>query len=413
MCPSGVVRQCPPMTDRRGDRRSHVRPRAPSTGRPGPVKVRPKAPTRERLAVHKPVRRSAGLPLPAKLILAFALVALGVAVLFAGRGGLAQIVGTIGSAFSGFVEEVTATPTPTPVPTVLLEVPSLDAPQESYTNAPAVDITGSVPPQFVGRSDVRIRLYVTLPELAPAPIAEQSISGRATFLFPGIELTKGANEFSASLVAADGTESEASAPIRYVLDTSKPKITITSPEDGAVINGATVEIVGKTQARSTVQARNEANSTSATTSAASDGTFTLVLAIEAGTNGISLTATDPAGNQGSFVLSVLRGSGTLMADLTASAYRFRLSKLPQNATLTVVVTDPDGRPLEGATALFTLSIPGVPTVTSDSITDATGSAVFATTIAVGATEGTGVATVLVTTSEFGEVTARTVITIIP
>ena len=50
--------------------------------------------------------------------------------------------------------------------------------------------------------------------------------------------------------------------VRYVLDQAPPKITITSPKDGAVVNGKAVELKGKTQARTTLLARNDANGSS-------------------------------------------------------------------------------------------------------------------------------------------------------
>ncbi len=353
------------------------------------------------------------MPLPARIMLVLAVVALGIAIVFAGRGGLAQVVGAIGQAFSGFVDAVTATPAPSPSPSpLLLDTPTLTAPAEAYTNAPTVDITGSIPAQFVGLTDHRIRLYVTLKDQAPAPIAEQAVADRASFLFPGVSLTKGTNEFGATLLGPDDTESEVSTPIVYIFDTSKPKITLSAPKDGDTVNGNTVQIAGKTQGRSTIVARNEANNASATTTVLADGTFALTLALASGTNGIQITATDPAGNQGSLILSVSRGSGKLAARLTASAYRFRVDRLPAEITLTVVVTDPDGHPVEGALVTFTLSIPGIQVVTADGTTGGDGTATFTTTIPVGATAGTGPGTALVETAEFGTVTSRTAITII-
>ena len=53
-------------------------------------------------------------------------------------------------------------------------------------------------------------------------------------------------------------------------------------------------------------------------------------------------------------------------------------------TLSATVTDPDGQPLAGADVTFTLSMPGIPTVTIDGKTDANGKASFKTTIPKGA-----------------------------
>jgi hypothetical protein len=75
------------------------------------------------------------------------------------------------------------------------------------------------------------------------------------------------------------------------------------------------------------------------------------------------------------------------------------------------VTDPDGRALAGAKVTFTLSLPGIATITRDGRTNSSGRAVFETTIPRAATRGQGLAAVLVKTSEFGSIDDRTVITI--
>ena len=81
-----------------------------------------------------------------------------------------------------------------------------------------------------------------------------------------------------------------------MLDQAAAKITIYSPKEGAVVNGKTVEIKGKTQARSTLLARNAANGSSISGTAGTDGLFTLSLAHLDRLNKITITGTDPAGN---------------------------------------------------------------------------------------------------------------------
>src|SRR5207237_4095502 len=105
-------------------------------------------------------------------------------------------------------------------------------------------------------------------------------------------------------------------------------------------------------------------------------------------------------------------AGKLTASQSSSSIHFRTSPLPSPLTLTAVVTDPDGRPANGASVTFTLSIPGVDPITQVSTTDAAGSAIFQTNVPKGATEGNGLATVLVDTKSFGSVTARAVIAIV-
>ena len=60
---------------------------------------------------------------------------------------------------------------------------------------------------------------------------------------------------------------------------------------------------------------------------------------------------------------VKRGTGKLTVVLVSSAYQIKRSNLPYGIRLTATASDPDGRPLAGAAVTFTLSIPGIPTVT--------------------------------------------------
>jgi hypothetical protein len=345
-------------------------------------------------------------------VLAVAIAGLAGAIVLAGRGSFTTLAAALGNAVSGVVDDIMATPTPTPTEVVIADAPLLDAPVETYTNEATVDLTGSIPPAFVGQDAYLVRLYVTLKDQEPAPIREVPVPATPRFTIPGVELSKGANDFFATVVGPGG-ESEASPLVTYVLDAAEPKVVLDSPSDGATVNGRTVTIAGRTQGRAALVARNEANGASVTgDAAAADGSFSMILPIESGTNGITITATDPAGNAFSTVLTVLRGSGKLTLTLSASAFRFRISKLPDPITLTALVADPDGHPLGDATVTFTLSVPGLPAVTSQSTTDGAGAAVFQTTIPKGATEGGGLATALVEAGDLGSSTDRTVVTVV-
>ena len=89
---------------------------------------------------------------------------------------------------------------------------------------------------------------------------------------------------------------ESSPIVTYILDTTKPKVTISAPVDKATIDGTSVTIVGKTQGRSSITARNEANGHTAIGVADGKGSFQVAVPLADGTNAISVTATDPAGN---------------------------------------------------------------------------------------------------------------------
>ncbi|HEY3524345.1 MAG TPA: Ig-like domain-containing protein [Candidatus Limnocylindrales bacterium] len=396
------------MTIRRGSRPAQVRPRPASTGRP-PGANRPRRRT-GRLSPRAPITRQGGLPLPLQLGLAVAVAVLGIVVLTGASGVLARAMGGIGGTISDAVAKLTATPEPTVAPLQAPGSPTLATPSEPYTQAKTVDITGTVPAAMAGQPDVRIRLYLSLSNQPPAPIDEHAVGSTVSFTFPAVKLDEGTNTFTATIVRGDD-ESDPSPAVQFVRDTKAPSLSISSPKDGATVNRKIATIEGRTQARSEIVVRNADASVTGTATADGDGSFTATIALDPGTNGITVTSTDPAGNHRSVVLTIRRGSGHLTAAISASLYRFSRKDLPSPLTIRVAVLDPDGKALEGADVTFTISIPGVPTVTAGGRTDATGRASFTTTIPKGATLGTGPATVLVHTADFGETTDRTVITI--
>ena len=136
-----------------------------------------------------------------------------------------------------------------------------------------------------------MRVYLALKDQAPTPIQEAPLAATAQTVIP-VELTKGINDFSVTIVGPGG-ESDPSPVVRYVLDQTPSKITITSPKDGAVVNGLTVQISGKTQGRSTLVARNAANGSSIS----GDGRWRRVvradLPLSTGTNEIAITVHGP------------------------------------------------------------------------------------------------------------------------
>jgi len=373
------------------------------------VKVRPRAPAPGRLSVRTPIRRSRGIPLIGRIALALGILGVGFGVVYLGAGGLGTVAGAVGSTFSDFISGVTATPVPAPTPVVTSQAPSIESPTEPYTNQESVDLVVIVPADLAGDPDHRLRVYLALKDQAPTPIQEAPVAAGQRTIIP-VTLTKGTNDFSVTIVGPGG-ESESSPLVRWILDLTKPPIRLSAPRHEAVINRKAVTLEGRTQGRTTLIVRNQETGDSVSGTAANDGTFSLTLPITRGANPLKITATDPAGNVNEAGLTVNRGSGQLRASLSASAYSIRQSDLPQLIRLTVTVDDPDGKPLAGARVTFTLSIPGIPTVTGNSTTDANGRAVFETTIPSGATRGSGPAGVLVQTDEFGRTTDETAVTI--
>lgn len=341
-----------------------------------------------------------------------AVLALSIGVLAVATGGLNRVGAAVGGTVEGLLADLTATPVPSAAPIDVSDAPTLEAPEEPYTNQPAVDIAGTIPAAAVGLTDSVVRLYVAIGDGEPGTVGEVTIGTAPRFVFPGVPLSKGANTFTATIIGPTDLESEASSAVVYVFDTSKPKVTITSPADNGVVNARSVNVKGTTQGRSALSARNVTTNATVTGAADGKGAFSLVVPIGKGANTIEVTATDPAGNVNKGTVTVRRGSGTLTASLAASFYRIKRSQLPEPVQLSVVVTNPDGERVADAEATFTIAVPGIPAITSSSIqTSARGSAAFTTTIPKGADVGQVSVTVIVRTRDFGNVTDRTVITI--
>jgi hypothetical protein len=398
------------MTSRRSDRSSHVRPRPPSGRRPEPKKIPLKTPQRYRSTALRNERSKRGLPLPARLVLGVAIAALGVVVFSAATGGIGALVTALNRSFSGFFNQILETPAPSPTDVIVSDSPLIQPPSEPYTNQATIDLDIGLPENVIGDPDAAVRIYLALEGLSPTPIAEQPVADTPRMVVP-VNLTTGRNDFSATIVQG-ATESEPSPIVTFILDTDPPPIHINSPNEGATVNNDTVKIQGSTQGRSSIGARNDANGFSILGTAESDGTFSVSLPLETGPNAIKVTITDPAGNRAELVRNVVRGTGSLTANLSASSYRISAKNLPVTIQLAVLVTDPDGTPLDAASVTFSLTVPGIPPITFDTTTGGDGRAAFSTTLPQSVTPGTGNATVLVTTTDFGTTSDRVGITIV-
>jgi hypothetical protein len=347
-----------------------------------------------------------------KALLALSVVMLGGAILWVGSGQVGPLISSVVKGFGGFVTQVgvvAGSPRATDAPD-LADAPSIEVPEKPYTNQDKVDVTVNVPPSVTGLEDHTVRLYVTLEDQEPQLIVEEPVGDISVLVLSGVSLAAGRNDMQAAIMGPAG-ESERSAVATWVLDQSKPKVSVISPKNNAQVKKAVVTIKGKSQAGAEIRLVNAANGAIATVVAGKDNLWETTLAIADGSNAITITATDPAGNENATELNLRKGSGRLTAALTSSAYRFKASRLPQDITLKVAVTGPDGQRVAGATALFTISVPGLEAIVSGEVpTNKSGVASFTTTIPAGATPGGGLATVLVTSGN-DTTTDRQVLTI--
>jgi glucodextranase-like protein len=373
--------------------------------------VKAAAPDRRRIRQHRGISaRRRGAPLVLRTLLALGVAILAGGVLLAASGGIGPALTALAGGFSTAFDRLVATPVPTSTDLPPTDSPRIAPPEQPYTSTAAIDLNVSVPTAVLGDPNARVRIYLALEGLAAAPVVDVPVGTTSRMVVP-FELTAGRNDISATLFRGD-QESEHSPIVTWILDAEPPKITVTSPKDGSSVDTPDVTIKGTTQAGTTLVARNPANNASITTVAARDGTFELSLPLVPGEQVIVISGTDPAGNQGQTTLKLKQGSTKMRVQLRASLYQISISHHPGSLQLTVLVTDPAGKPLSGARAFFTLQIPGLAPISNELFTGVDGRAIFTTPLVGSLSKGGGAGTVLVTDDVYGESTDRVTLTFV-
>jgi hypothetical protein len=368
------------------------------------VKVR--APDSRRVRQHRGLdARRPRAPLVTRTLLALSIALLAGAAFVVASGGIGPILSSLGAAFNSAVGRLTATPVPSDSTLPPTDSPRIASPDNPYTNEELVNLAVTVPAEAVGDPAARVRIYLALEGLEPAPAGEWAVGSTSLMVVP-FELEKGRNVISATLVRSTTDESEHSPSVSWILDLNPPKINIASPEDGEDVETPEALIRGSTQGETTLVARNAANSASISTVAARDGTFEFQLPLVPGDNEIEITATDPAGNENTKKLTLVQGSTEMRINLRASLYTISVKHHPSSLQLVVVIHDPSGDPIAGATAFFTLQIPGLAPISNELVTAVDGRAIFSTPLVGTLSTGGGGATVFVSHDDYGEATDR-------
>jgi Glucodextranase, domain B len=396
------------MTSRRGN--SHVRPRPQSSGRTTqPVKVA--APDRRRVRQHRGLdARRKRAPLATRTLLALAVAVIGGVAFVTASGGIGPVLATLGNGFTNAFDRLTATPLPSSTQLPPTDSPRIASPEEPFTNEANISLSVSVPLEVIGDPTAKVRIYLALEGLEPAPIVDVPV-GTTSRMSVAFELVKGKNNISATLFRGE-EESEHSPIVTWILDTDPPKITVTKPKNNAAIDAREITIEGTTQANTSLVALNAANDTSISSLSAKDGSFEFGMLLEPGTNVITITGTDPAGNVGEGTLTLLQGSTDIVVRLTASSYRISISNPPPSIQLSVLVLDPLGVPLAGAEAFFTLQLPGLAPISNALVTGLDGRAIFTTPLIGELTTGGGLGTVLVSSELYGASSDRVTLTFV-
>ena len=373
--------------------------------------VKVAAPDRRRIRQYQGMdARRPKAPLATRTLLWLAMGGLAIAVFVFASGGVGPALSSIAGSFGVAFGRLTATPVPTATVAPPADAPSITAPEQPYTNQPDVNLTVTIPQAAVGDPSAKVRLYLALEGLDPAPVVDVPVGTTSRMTVP-FELTTGRNDITATLFRGDA-ESAPSPVVTLYLDQDPPKITVKSPKNGAAVSVPDVTIKGTTQAGTSLVALNAANGTSISSKAAKDGTFEFGMLLAAGTNQITITGTDPAGNVGEASLKLLQGSKEMGVRLTASSYRISVAHHPPSLQLVVYVTDPGGAPLAGASAFFTLQIPGLGPISNSLVTGGNGRATFTTPLVGQITKGGGLGTVLVTSDLYGQSSDRVTLTFV-
>jgi hypothetical protein len=311
---------------------------------------------------HRPIDRGGHLPWPARILLVVAILALSAGVVLAGSGAFQGGAAALGQAFGRLVGGVLGVG-PASTPSTALQPPRLFAPSSTWTSQGHWDLRGRLPSGVAGRAGLTIRVFVNGQPMKSVPVPTT-----ADFLVEHVAIPRGTSQLYAT-IRGPVSESEPSLAIEVTFDDVPPDLRVTSPKDAAKVNGTSVVVKGATQPGSSVSVRNERTGTTGHGGASwESGWFEVSVSIGKGTNGLTVTSVDPAGNATSTVVSILKGDGKLTASLSLSAVRIRRDQLPTDLEMTVRVLDPDGRPVEGARAIFTLAPPGQPTETFETET---------------------------------------------
>ncbi len=281
---------------------------------------------------YRAVARRSGvrqrLERPIRALDAAILVAAGAFVIFVGGPLLGDAVGTgldqanaqLGAMFPAS-EGTRSIDLPSGGTTVTADPIARDLPD--FTRDPALKLTGSVP-TFA---------------LAPGRTVEIAVNGAiAATLTPDdagafttqLTLREGPNAIALTLLA--GTDVVARSSYTVVLDRQPPTLAVTTPSNGALVEGPTVAVRGKVDVGSTLMINDR------TVLTAQDGSFSDLFTVSPGPLTITAVARDRAGNE-----------TTVKTAITVTAP-------PTSTALAVTVTLDKTRVAPGAYVMATIAV---------------------------------------------------------
>lgn len=148
----------------------------------------------------------------------------------------------------------------------------------SYTNESKITVSGAA------EAGSTLKFFNNDQEIKETVIDDTSL-----YSFE-VELTKGENKLTAMAKDQAGNESERSPIVRVVYNDEEPELIISSPQDGAVIEGQkSITVEGKTTAGNRVTLNDRMV-------IVDDGNFSTKFTLSEGENRLVFTAEDRAGN---------------------------------------------------------------------------------------------------------------------
>ena len=274
-----------------------------------------------------------------------------------------SIGGTIATAFSTFITlfviagalglAVIALPfitsigdngSPTPPPaSVEPGRPTLSDPGQPITAAATITVSGTLPQDLLEKGGAIIRIVITREDGSVITGAEIVMPKTAGFDVAKVPLSAGSNVIEA-VVVVNGAEGTRSTPITVVRDTSPPALTISAPKPGAIMNGDSVTVTGKTDKDIDVQVRNETTGTIEGGRSTTKGAFSVGITLRDGTNVLTITATDGAGNQTTKSVEISTSASVGRISIILNPGTIILSKKPIQFRVTATATDSTGAP---------------------------------------------------------------------
>lgn len=269
------------------------------------------------------------------------------------------IAGAIGLAAVAlpFITSIGASGSPTPPPPSLEPGrPTLIEPSEPITAAATITISGTLPQDLLEKSDAIIRIIITRDDGSVITGAEISMPKTAGFDIAKIPLSSGSNVIEA-VVVVNGVEGGRSASITVVRDTTPPALTVTTPTPGAILNGDSVTVTGKTDKDIDVQVRNETTGTIESGRSTAKGAFSIGITLRNGTNLLTITATDQAGNPTTKSVEVSTSASVGRISIILNPGTIILSSR-KDFLITATATDSTGAPAANVRVCMYVSAPG-------------------------------------------------------